>query len=369
MPGDNARYWCFTYYGISGEMTISTTLPKEATYCVYQKEKCPTTNREHIQGYIEFSKPTTGGQRSKWVKEFVPGAHTEEKSRFSTREEAEHYCCKPCGEECQNKHCVDARQKNNGRVDWRNTKPTMLGVQHDADSKKTRATQGQRTDLEDAVRLIDGGSTVKQVIQKNPKLVKYISHLNTYRNSLTEALERDVEVIVLWGDAGTGKSIRARADSKDYYNKPMGDWWDNYTGQKTLILDDYNGYLQYTELLRVLDRYAYQVPVKGGFVWAQWNKVYITSNKDPLKWYKSGMTKALFRRIKSIELYRFIKGEVRIADDKIRVQNNLLTEENDESPSFTPYSIFNGCAITDDPPKQISTNLIQYNDIHNRQRY
>jgi len=100
----------------------------------------------------------------------------------------------------------------------------------------------------------------------------------------------------------------------------MGNWWQNYSGESALILDDYNGYLQYTELLRVLDRYAYQVQIKGGFVWAQWNTVIITSNTDPKEWYTRGMTPALFRRLTKCEKWTWAAdGTVRKINDLQRI--------------------------------------------------
>lgn len=109
-----------------------------------------------------------------------------------------------------------------------------------------------------------------------------------------------LRVIVLWGDAGTGKSRWAWDNFPDLYSKPTGDWWDGYTGQDTILLDDYYGGIQYSEFLKVLDIYPYQVPVKGSFVHAQWTTVIITSNKPPEQWYNKGMTPALKRRLHEI---------------------------------------------------------------------
>ena len=47
--------WCFTTYKVGSELTVPDSF-KWFRYCVYQKEKCPTTQRVHFQGYIEFTR-------------------------------------------------------------------------------------------------------------------------------------------------------------------------------------------------------------------------------------------------------------------------------------------------------------------------
>lgn len=40
-------------------------------------------------------------------------------------------------------------------------------------------------------------------------------------------------------------------------------------------------------LLNVLDSKPFKCQIKGGHTWAQWEKVYITSNKNYNEWYPS----------------------------------------------------------------------------------
>ena len=45
----------------------------------------------------------------------------------------------------------------------------------------------------------------------------------------------------VWGETGTGKTRRAVDDAKSmgsYFIKSNNKWWDGYTDQKTVILDE-----------------------------------------------------------------------------------------------------------------------------------
>lgn len=80
-------------------------------------------------------------------------------------------------------------------------------------------------------------------------------------------------------------------------------WFDGYEGEETLIIDDFYGWCPHSMLLRVLDRYPFRCPVKGGFTWGLWKNVIITSNKHPKDWYEKfdwRDDEALRRRIHAI---------------------------------------------------------------------
>ena len=114
---------------------------------------------------------------------------------------------------------------------------------------------------------------------------------------------RSVLVLVYWGDSGTGKTRKAIEDSgSDFFILDQGErvWFDGYDGEKTLIVDDYYGWIKYGMLLRILDGHPYRAEIKGGFRWALWTRVIITSNKKPEDWYQQGLTPALKRRITKV---------------------------------------------------------------------
>lgn len=96
---------------------------------------------------------------------------------------------------------------------------------------------------------------------------------------------------VLYGSTGTGKTRYVHQQAHLFYEDdiwiyPGQGWFDGYQGQQVVVFDDFYGDMPFGTLLKVLDRYKLDVPVKGGFT--NWNptRIYITSNVHPLCWYK-----------------------------------------------------------------------------------
>lgn len=89
----------------------------------------------------------------------------------------------------------------------------------------------------------------------------------------------------LWGPTGSGKTRYAVEQcGEKYWISHDEKWFDGYDGQEYVILDDVRaGSYMFNWLLRLLDRYPLQVPVKGGFV--RWipKVIYITAPEKPEK--------------------------------------------------------------------------------------
>ncbi len=86
------------------------------------------------------------------------------------------------------------------------------------------------------------------------------------------------------------------------YWKPVGEWWDGYDGQEDVVMDDFYGWLKWSFLLNLLDRYPMLVPIKGGTKEFVAKRVFITSNKKPEMWYPNQIDIApLVRRLEHVE--------------------------------------------------------------------
>jgi len=270
------RNVCFTSFNLECAPILGDVIK----YAVYQHEKCPETERLHVQGYLEFSKSLRYAAIKKLLGD--PAVHLE--ARRGTREQAIEYC-----------------KKEESRIDG----PWEYG--------DAIRSQGKHTDLE----------LLADAIKANPKMDvlvdDHLTHLIKYPRGVANAcfllnkrqakMFRQLEVHVYWGAAGTGKTRKAVERDSDYYIlEKSGDalWFDGYDGEDHLIIDDFYGWIPFNQLLRILDGYMFKCNIKGSFVYAQWTKITITSNKNPDLWYNQdklndNMRNAFYRRIHEIK--------------------------------------------------------------------
>ncbi len=244
------RNWCFTDYEKVGWVALYEDYKDEIRYMCVGHEICPDTKRPHNQGWIQFKSPKT----LRRVKKFVQSNEIHLEGCLGTPKQNSKYC-----------------KKDRDYVEFGNY-----------------LTQGQRTDLDEIKEMIKKGSNIIDIAEKNfLAWCKYARALCKYKEYCDRDLRkkfRKVEVHHLWGDTGTGKTRMAVESSSDYY-KIQGDsmtWFDGYEGESTLIIDEYDNNISCTKLLSLLDGYQLRLPIKGGHTWANWTKVYITSNYKEL---------------------------------------------------------------------------------------
>lgn len=255
------RNICFTLNNFStSETKYFETL--ECRYLVIGMEvgACKTP---HLQGYIEFKQQL----RFNAIKNLLPRCHIE--PRKGTAKQAADYCKK------------DGKFVERGEI----------------------SNPGKRTDLETVYNMAKNGKDDIEIGEAQPstymKFYKAVDRVR-FNYACRDKTFSPVKVYVDVGIAGSGKTRRAYEYDPDLYTlmeSPTGIWFDGYRGEKTLLIDDFYGWIRYGHLLKLLDGYKFQLPVKGGFTWKNWDTVIITSNEHPRNWYEKGFTEALARRV------------------------------------------------------------------------
>lgn len=278
------RNFCFTSYVVPDLIPGHDDVIK---YLIYQEEVCPTTSRHHWQGYCELKKQVSLSV----LKDWLPGAHIEQ--RKGSAASAAEYC----------------------RKDESGVPNTLYEYGH-------ISNPGKRTDLAMVAQAITEHKTNKEILDEFPgTFIKYHKGIIAARAATLRAsipTFRRVTTTVIYGPTGTGKTRTAYCTNPGLFPLPVPAnnslWFDGYESQDCLLLDDFTGWIKHSYLLRLLDGYPIDVPYKGGFVGANWTKVYITSNRHPSEWYpKHGLKPELIRRL----TYTYLLSEEDIIEQKL----------------------------------------------------
>lgn len=313
------RNVCFTINNPSEEdKTLLATLP--TTYSVIGNET-GESGTPHLQGYVELQ----SRMRIQKLKTFLPRAHLQ--SRKSA---------KPCD---ASNYCKKGEQS---KAEWKSL--GINGPNYGKNADFTESGQiskpGKRNDVasfRDAIRTSASDADLldehPEAFFRYPKMVSIVRNAYNRRNNSF----KPVQVHVLHGDAGSGKTRLVHDADPDVYTVTDGaQWFDGYIGQKTILIDDFYGGIKYGLFLRLLDGYPFDLPIKGGFTWKMWDTVYITSNDPPDKWYSRGLTPAMARRITSIKKISSEVGSSITPTSGTRAVPLSLTSGTPEPTSGTP---------------------------------
>lgn len=248
-----ARGWCFTVNNPDTKPTVEMWgVPK---YLVIGME-VGESGTPHWQGYVEYDQPKTLAG----MKKIHATAHFEK--RMGTPKQAADYCKK------------DGEYIEHGEL----------------------PAQGKRTDLEEACTDILSGEFKPE---DHPAVyVKFHKGIQALISSQIKPRTEKPKVVWLWGETGVGKTREAYGNGESVYFKDNTRWWDGYTGQKTIIIDDIDPKeWGLRDILRLLDRYPYQGQTKGGYVHINSPVIYITCDKGPERFWPGAYLDQVMRRI------------------------------------------------------------------------
>lgn len=231
-----ARDWCFTSFVTDKLLDFEKD---KIRYICYGRERCPTTDREHYQGFAIFKRTCRIPKAKEWI---GGGDGTHLEPRRGSRDEARNYCRKSDGE----------------FIEW---------GQYEA------LTQEQLF-----------GQPIGFLKKEYPAFYcRYYKGLERLQSRGPKW--RNLKVYILWGATGTGKTRQVMEKEDVYKLDPPYQWWDGYEGEKILLIDDYKvGAISRGQLLNILDGYQLRLETKGSHTWALWEEVYITTNYNPETW-------------------------------------------------------------------------------------
>lgn len=158
-----------------------------------------------------------------------------------------------------------------------------------------------------------------------------------YQRFVDKVIEHEADIsadrstihVELWfGAGGTGKSTAARELYPDAYWKDQTKWWPGYTGQTTLVWDEFSGCCATpTEFNSICDKGKHTIEIKGGFSTLNTTTIIIISNYHPHTWWGEKTRvcfTALERRFNLIRHFKQIGSESTKFTDFTEFSNSLV---------------------------------------------
>lgn len=277
--------YCFTWHvrvpfadGAAAEDHIKAlwrvNLKDKCRYFVCQLEECPTTKKQHFQGYVYVD----GQFRINTVKSWIQGAHWE--IAKGSPEQNKEYCTK--------------------------SKSQVAGPWEFGEFPRA----GKRNDLVKLYEITKETKSVKTALEAMPApTIRYFRAVEKIAAMYQDKRDWAMDVRIFIGAPGAGKSREARELCKregvDWYTKANHKWWDGYVGQHTVIWDDFDGTAMTIQFaLQLLDRYDLGIEVKGDIVQFRSKRIIFTTNLKVEDWWPTAQgihMDAIKRRITEIK--------------------------------------------------------------------
>jgi len=240
-------------------------------YLVFQQEIAPTTQQVHIQGFVS------------WQTQKTPATTA---NHFGGIDKECFQKMKKGSTPWANKvYCTKDSDRVPGTEFFEFGEQPLPNGKEDPDKSK----------LDQFIDLMKTG-TLGQAIEAMPSTFvrncNGLAKLDQIYSAARIPVVRKVEVFVCYGPPGSGKSWFAQTFDTPENTFAIPDIrhkerlnLDGYANQRTLLIEDYDGAIEFRSLLRMLDVYKAQFNTKGATVWSAWDTVIITSNVYPGRWY------------------------------------------------------------------------------------
>jgi len=274
-----SRAFVFTVnnYSAADQDTLRL-LGENVKYLVFGRE-VGASGTPHLQGYVYFKNAATFEQCKK---KLPKGCHIEVAK--GDAESNLEYCSKDGDFEEFGDLPKSSKRKGEEEADrW-----TVA---------RRAAEQGQFADVPD-----------KMYIQyvRNFKQIHVDFKMNKELNTLDV-----IENHWFWGASGTGKSREARSRFPEAYYKMKNKWWDNYTHEEVVIIDDIDPSheTKFGAMLKEwADHYPFRAEVKGSSIMIRPKILVVTSQYEIHSIFRDPETVAALKRRFKITHFRSLNG-------------------------------------------------------------
>lgn len=254
------------------ERLYTILMDKGAKYCAYGHEQGGKSGRAHWHVYVRWETKRNSRTVCNYFKS-VCGKNL--------------WCGKPRGDEkqvrdycwCEGDHVDKApRSISHGQYPEEEYDPLI------------KEQQGKRSDLEAIAQAAADGKDPTWIAERYPgDFIRYHAGI-TKLCSLTgpkPPAERDVEIFVMWGPTGTGKTHRTMTTWPNAFAViPGRDPWGMYNGEETIFFDEFDPSLwPVTAMNRYLDKWRVLLDARYNNKYGAWTRVVICANSNPASWY------------------------------------------------------------------------------------
>ena len=270
-----SRGWCFTinnYTELHVDIVYAQQFEPDCTYIVCGRE-VGESGTPHLQGFIYHKNKKSFAQ----MRDVCPSAHWEPMK--GTALQASQYCKKDGDFWEHGSIPMSQEKKGEAGAEW-----WKQQVEHVA---------------------------ARRYDEVDPQcLIQNFSGLHKAASVMFPPVLEDTEETHLWyyGDAGTGKSRKARGDNPGAYLKMCNKWWDGYTNQDVVLIEDFDkDHHVLCHHLKIWgDRYPFPAEIKGGKIDIRPRKIIVTSNYHPNEiWENEKDLNPILRRFKIEHFSKF----------------------------------------------------------------
>lgn len=289
--------WCFTVNNFTEDDEHCVFAAADEAAALVCGREVGENGTRHLQGFMRFASLKSLDQ----LKQLLPRAHLEQKSKHSTFRQAWDYCMKGAQE----------------KAEWDEMKTLGPSFGKDADVFVKGECPPDPKDCGEREKRKWDGYLAAQMAGKLEEIptdirVRYGQGLArvALENKVLAANPNGLPTLPgdgpwhywIYGPEGTGKTHRAielcGAHPDAYWKDSDDPYWQQYEGQHNVVVDEYAaGGMSASQMKKLLDKNPFLCKVKFGGIFIRPRLVVVTSNYHPRECFKEKDLGPVMRRI------------------------------------------------------------------------